>query len=65
MGYRTLESCIDDLEYSGQLVRIEERINAHLEAAEIHRRVFRAGAVPPSAMQAAPTTRPPGLSAKM
>lgn len=43
MGYRTLRECIDDLEGSGQLVRIEESIDPHLEAAEIQRRVFRQG----------------------
>ncbi|MCH8046983.1 MAG: UbiD family decarboxylase [Planctomycetes bacterium] len=43
MGYRTLKTCLDDLARTGQLVRIEEEIDAQLEAAEIHRRVFRAG----------------------
>ncbi|MEX0679324.1 MAG: UbiD family decarboxylase [Pirellulales bacterium] len=43
MGYRTLRACLDDLESTGQLVRIEQEIDPHLEAAEIHRRVFRAG----------------------
>lgn len=43
MGYRTLRACLDDLESTGQLVRIEHQIDPHLEAAEIHRRVFRAG----------------------
>ncbi len=43
MGYRTLRACLDDLEATGQLVRIEQEIDARLEAAEIHRRVFRAG----------------------
>ncbi|MCH8922376.1 MAG: UbiD family decarboxylase [Planctomycetes bacterium] len=43
MSYRTLKTCVDDLARSGQLVRIEEEIDAQLEAAEIHRRVFRAG----------------------
>ncbi len=39
MGYRTLQSAIDDLAATRQLVRIEQEIDAHLEAAEIHRRV--------------------------
>src|SRR5262245_46950080 len=39
MGYRTLRECIDDLESSQQLVRIESEVDARLEAAEIHRRV--------------------------
>ena len=43
MGYRTLRACLDDLEATGQLVRIEEEIDPHLEAAEIQRRVFAAG----------------------
>ena len=43
MGYRTLRACLDDLEATGQLVRIEEEIDPRLEAAEVHRRVFRAG----------------------
>ena len=43
MGYRTLRGCLEDLEATGQLVRIDEEIDPHLEAAEIHRRVFRAG----------------------
>lgn len=43
MGYRTLRACLHDLEHSGQLVRIEQEIDPHLEAAEIHRRVFQAG----------------------
>jgi 4-hydroxy-3-polyprenylbenzoate decarboxylase len=43
MGYRTLRDCIEDLEATGQLVRIEEPIDPYLEAAEIQRRVFRCG----------------------
>ena len=43
MGYRTLRRCIDDLERTGRLVRIEQEIDPYLEAAEIHRRVFTAG----------------------
>ncbi len=42
MGYQTLRQCIDDLDRAGHLVRIEEPIDANLEAAEIHRRVFAA-----------------------
>ena len=41
--YRNLRQCVDDLEATGQLVRIDEPIDARLEAAEIQRRVFRAG----------------------
>jgi 4-hydroxy-3-polyprenylbenzoate decarboxylase len=43
MGYATLRDCIRDLEASGQLLRIEAPIDPNLEAAEIQRRVFRAG----------------------
>ena len=43
MGYRDLRSCVTDLERTGQLVRIEEEIDPDLEAAAIHRRVYRAG----------------------
>ncbi|MEX2115196.1 MAG: UbiD family decarboxylase [Pirellulales bacterium] len=43
MGYRNLQDCLRDLQATGQLVRIEEEIDPYLEAAEIHRRVFRAG----------------------
>ena len=41
--YRNLRQCIDDLAASGRLKRIDEPIDARLEAAEIQRRVFRAG----------------------
>ncbi len=43
MSYRTLRQCVDDLAATRQLVRIDEEIDANLEAAEIHRRVNRAG----------------------
>ena len=43
MGYRNLRECVDDLERTGQLVRIEAEIDPRLEAAEIHRRVIAAG----------------------
>ncbi|HJZ53721.1 MAG TPA: UbiD family decarboxylase [Gemmataceae bacterium] len=43
MGYRNTQQCVADLERTGQLVRIEEEIDPHLEAAEVHRRVYRAG----------------------
>lgn len=43
MTHRSLQECIDDLKASDQLVRIDEEIDPHLEAAEIHRRVYRAG----------------------
>lgn len=43
MGYRNLRACVDDLERTKQLVRIAHEIDPYLEAAEIHRRVYRAG----------------------
>lgn len=43
MGYRTLRACVDDLSRSQQLLRIDVEVDAHLEAAEIHRRVYAAG----------------------
>jgi 4-hydroxy-3-polyprenylbenzoate decarboxylase len=43
MPYRSLRQCVDDLERSGHLVRVNEEIDPDLEAAAIHRRVFRAG----------------------
>ena len=42
MGYRSLKKCLDDLQRTGQLVRIEQEIDASLEAAEIQRRVYQA-----------------------
>jgi len=43
MGYHNLRQCITDLQRTGQLVTIEEPVQADLEAAEIHRRVYRSG----------------------
>lgn len=43
MAYASLRECIDDLERSGQLRRIDVPVDANLEAAEIQRRVYRAG----------------------
>jgi 4-hydroxy-3-polyprenylbenzoate decarboxylase len=42
MSYRTLRSAIDDLERTKQLIRIPVEIDARLEAAAVHRRVFQA-----------------------
>ena len=39
MGYRTLTSCLDDLESHGHLVRIKEEVSPDLEMAAIHLRV--------------------------
>ena len=41
--HRTLADAVADLERTKQLVRVEAEIDPHLEAAEIHRRVFQAG----------------------
>jgi 4-hydroxy-3-polyprenylbenzoate decarboxylase len=43
MGYRSLSACVADLERTGRLVRVEAEVDPHLEAAAIHRRVYRAG----------------------
>jgi 4-hydroxy-3-polyprenylbenzoate decarboxylase len=43
MGYCSLQECIADLQRHGQLVRIDAPVDAHLEAAAIHRRVYAAG----------------------
>ncbi len=40
MGYRSLRDCVQDLEQTGQLVRIREEVDPHLEMAEIHRRIY-------------------------
>jgi 4-hydroxy-3-polyprenylbenzoate decarboxylase len=42
MPYVSLRDCVDDLERTGQLRRVDVEVDAHLEAAEIQRRVFRA-----------------------
>lgn len=40
--YRNLRQCVDALHAAGQLVRIDEPVDAELEMAEIQRRVFQA-----------------------
>lgn len=40
MGYASLQACVRDLEANGQLVRIEQEVDPHLEMAAIQRRVF-------------------------
>ncbi len=42
MAYRSLEECLIDLEKNGQLVRIKEETDPHLQMAAIHLRVFEA-----------------------
>lgn len=43
MTYRSLQDAIDDLDNSGQLLRIDTEVDPNLEMAEIHRRVFDEG----------------------
>lgn len=43
MGYSSLAECVADLERTGQLLRLETEVDPNLEAAEIQRRVYRAG----------------------
>src|SRR6056297_3474498 len=43
MGYRNLQQCVADLERHGHLIRLSLEVDANLEAAEIHRRVYSAG----------------------
>ena len=43
MSYRSLRHCVNDLERTGQLVRIKAELDPNLEIAEIHRRVYDAG----------------------
>lgn len=43
MGYQSLEACLLELEKAGQLRRITEEVDPHLEMAAIHLRVHEAG----------------------
>lgn len=43
MGYRNLNDCIIDLQATGHLIKIENPVDAQLEAAEIQRRVYLSG----------------------
>ena len=43
MGYSSLEASVRDLERTGQLVRIREEVDPHLEMAAIHLRVYERG----------------------
>src|ERR1700676_3887344 len=42
MGYRSLRHCIQDLQRTNQLVRVDDEIDPYLEAAQIQRRVYQA-----------------------
>ncbi len=43
MGYRSLRECVNDLERTGQLIRLDVEVDPCLGAAEIQRRVYQAG----------------------
>lgn len=43
MIHRTLKSCLDDLERTKQLVRVDAPVDPYLEVGAIQRRVFQAG----------------------
>ena len=43
MGYRNLTDCVKDLQQHNHLIRVDDPVDANLEAAEIHRRVYRSG----------------------
>jgi 4-hydroxy-3-polyprenylbenzoate decarboxylase len=43
MGYRLLRDCVHDLIAAGRMLRVAAEVDAELEAAEIHRRVYRSG----------------------
>ena len=43
MGYRNLRACVEDLQRTGRLIRIDVPVDPYLEAAAIHRRVCQAG----------------------
>ena len=40
MAYRSTKECIEDLEKAGQLLRISQEVDPHLEMAEIQRRIY-------------------------
>ena len=43
MSYKSLQSCITDLEQKGHLIRIREEVDPYLEMSAIHLRVYAAG----------------------
>ena len=44
MSYKSLRGALEDLERDGQLLRVREEIDPHLEMAEIQRRAYLAEA---------------------
>lgn len=43
MGYRSLRQCVEDLRKHGHLLEVDLSLSAHLELAEIQRRVYLSG----------------------
>ena len=43
MTYKSMMSCIQDLEKEGELLRITDEVDPYLEAASIHRKIFSKG----------------------
>ena len=43
MGFRSLQACVANLAAAGEVVAVDHPVDPHLEIAEIHRRLFRAG----------------------
>ena len=43
MSYKSLRAAAEDLERTGQLIRVKEEVDPNLEMAEVHRRIFDAG----------------------
>lgn len=43
MSYKSLRAAAEDLERTGQLIRVSEEVDPNLEMAEVHRRIFDAG----------------------
>jgi len=41
--YASMQDCVNDLDKSGQLLRIKTPLDPNLEIAEVHRRIFEAG----------------------
>ena len=44
MAYKNLESCIKDLDKTGQLIRIKEEVDPYLEMSSIQLRAYKKGA---------------------
>ena len=42
MAYKSLQDCIDDLDKTGQLIRIKEEVDPYLEMAAIHLHIHEA-----------------------